>query len=187
VTWHKFYNCLIVDNVGPYGTIYSRAGGTATDVGTLINCTVVSNRSTNATAPRGAGLVGQNGGAGGAFVITNSIIRFNVTSTGSESNHFISAGSAVGYSCTWPSVTGEAFDQGNNISANPVFANASAGDFRLVRDSPGIDQGCTVPLANDLLGISRPQAGTYGGTPLYDMGAYEFVPDPAPGTMIYIQ
>ncbi len=182
-TSHKFYNCLIVSNVGAYGAIYQRAGGT----GTLINCTMVDNRSTNASGARCAGLVGMNGTAGGSFVITNSIIRFNVTSTGSESNHVISAESAVGYSCMWPSVTGQAYDKGGNISANPVFKKASADDFRLVKGSPGIDQGCTVPLTNDLLGVNRPQAGTYGWTPLYDMGAYEFVPGPSVGTVISIQ
>jgi len=68
-------------------------------------------------------------------------------------------------------------NQGGNINADPLFANASAGDFDISSGSPVIDAGsASAPdlPSTDIAGNSRPQ----GSAP--DMGAYEFVPS-APG------
>ncbi len=60
--------------------------------------------------------------------------------------------------------------QDHNLTANPIFMNASTLDFRLQSGSSARDQGVTIAeVASDALGIARPQNG------VYDIGAYEYV------------
>jgi len=60
-----------------------------------------------------------------------------------------------------------------NISNNPAFVNPAALDYQLAFDSPCIDQGATlIAVTNDCIGNPRPYDGGW------DMGAYEFVPEP---------
>ncbi len=64
---------------------------------------------------------------------------------------------------------------GPNQSAPPLFVNAAAGDYREAPNSPTIDAGTTGQIgALDLEGNARNQ----GAAP--DIGAFEFVPPPAP-------
>ncbi|MBL8861149.1 MAG: PKD domain-containing protein [Planctomycetes bacterium] len=56
----------------------------------------------------------------------------------------------------------------NNLTANPLFQNAAAGDFRLQATSPAIDSGASLPLRIDFAGNGRPL--TPGGC---DIGALE--------------
>ena len=78
---------------------------------------------------------------------------------------------------------------GGNINADPKFVNSFGGDLRLQADSPCIDQGNnyvdyhpTVPgfqllPATDITGLNwRVLDGNLDGTPIVDMGAYEFRP-----------
>ncbi len=73
---------------------------------------------------------------------------------------------------------------GGNISADPLFANPDAGDWRLTRDSPSID---AVPVelfmagkelfgfaTRDLEGNARPLDGDSDSEAVLDMGAFEF-------------
>lgn len=66
----------------------------------------------------------------------------------------------------------------NNINANPRFVDFEAGDFRLLPDSPCIDQGDNgaVPedVTTDLDGNPRIIDGDADGGATVDMGAYEF-------------
>jgi hypothetical protein len=54
-----------------------------------------------------------------------------------------------------------------NVDAVPQFAAADAGDLRLVAGSPGLNAGAANAVAQDYLGVPRPQDG------LFDMGAFE--------------
>ena len=60
----------------------------------------------------------------------------------------------------------------NNLTADPKFINAGAGNFQLQPSSPAINAGIsTAPtVTTDFLGVARPN-----GT-AYDIGAYEYVP-----------
>jgi nitrous oxidase accessory protein NosD len=61
-----------------------------------------------------------------------------------------------------------------NISADPLFANAGAGDFHLQPGSPAIDAGINsgTPQA-DFDGVARPLDGNGDGIAVIDLGAYE--------------
>ena len=63
-----------------------------------------------------------------------------------------------------------------NISADPLFMNASAGNFHLQGGSPAIDTATntTIAPAQDFDGISRPQDGNGDSVAIMDMGIYEF-------------
>ena len=57
----------------------------------------------------------------------------------------------------------------NNLFVDPLFADAAAGDYRIVANSPAIDQAINVNVANDVEGQTRP--GGQG----YDIGADEYL------------
>lgn len=69
------------------------------------------------------------------------------------------------------------FDEWRNVAsmeahgffANPLFVNSSTGDFHLLEESPAINIGENLLLANDFEGNLRPS----GSTP--DIGAFEFL------------
>ena len=74
--------------------------------------------------------------------------------------------STLNYCCTTPDPGGT-----NNITSEPQFVNAAAGDYRLLPSSPCIDRGINQDWmvdATDLAGNPRILNGTV------DMGAYEF-------------
>lgn len=79
-----------------------------------------------------------------------------------------------------------------NITAAPSFVEAGSGNFAEAAGSPTIDAGLTDSLigATDLLGNPRSLPACIGGTPVPDIGAYEFVPTvacpapPAPSNVI---
>ena len=132
-------NCLLVENAA------QQTGG-GSQGGILVNCTVVSN-----TADSG-------GGASGS-VLYNCIVYGNTAS--SASNH---ADCVFHSSCTAPDPGGT-----GNLTNDPRFVDAAAGDYRLLAVSPCIDAGddSVVSWAEDLDGNQRI---VYGAV---DMGAYE--------------
>ncbi len=80
----------------------------------------------------------------------------------------------------------------NNLNTDPLLTSPGTGDYTLSAASPAIDAGDNAPIAAfafDLAGDARrlddpatADTGT-GGSPLVDMGAYEFQPTavPCPG------
>lgn len=67
-----------------------------------------------------------------------------------------------------------------NMAGLPVFANAAAGDFRLLASSPGIDAGSNLfaaPSGRDYFSNLRILDGNGDGTAIVDMGAAEFAPE----------
>jgi hypothetical protein len=87
-----------------------------------------------------------------------------------SNNIFAPGGTAYGGFC--PDKTG----MNGNISADPLFVNASAGDYHLRALSPCIDAGDnSAPhlTLTDLEGKPRIHDGTGDGIAVVDMGAYE--------------
>jgi len=78
-------------------------------------------------------------------------------------------------------------DKSHNLTTNPLFRDAGAGDFQLQPQSDAINTG--TPLAavpTDKAGVTRPQPANGN----YDIGAYEFVqggPTPPSGNPIYVR
>ncbi len=71
------------------------------------------------------------------------------------------------------------YHQGQNISANPLFADAPNGDLHLTENSPCIDVGCnTAPSIpkTDFEGDNRILDGDGDGNAIVDMGADEYKP-----------
>ncbi|HVW46422.1 MAG TPA: hypothetical protein VHA76_05170 [Solirubrobacterales bacterium] len=81
-----------------------------------------------------------------------------------------------------PGVTITAPGTNGNVTAAPAFVEAGSGNFAEAPGSPTIDAGLTEaadgPVA--LAGESRALPAVCGGTPVTDIGAYEFVPTGCP-------
>ena len=59
--------------------------------------------------------------------------------------------------------------QSNNLTSNPLFVDASSGDFHIQSGSPAIDAGITLTeVSTGIDGTPRPQGAAY------DIGAYEY-------------
>ena len=56
------------------------------------------------------------------------------------------------------------------VEGDPLFADASAGDFHLLTGSMAIDSGVDAGLGSDFDGLLRPQGAGF------DLGAFEYVP-----------
>ena len=121
--------------------------------GTLTGCTVYGNRAAF------------NGGTS-AFPVENSIIYGNQATV-----QWPNAGFSPLYNSCAPIILQ---DMGGNTTANPMFANATLGDFSLQTNSPCINTGGNgfVTTDKDLPGRPRVVFGTV------DMGAYERVHSP---------
>lgn len=75
--------------------------------------------------------------------------------------------------------SGSGTTQTTNLTTNPLFVNAGAGDFRLTATSPAINSGTAVPIATDIVGTARPQGSAY------DRGAYEYTTVAPPPTQTF--
>ncbi|MCK4564369.1 MAG: hypothetical protein KAU94_06825, partial [Verrucomicrobia bacterium] len=141
-------NCLIDGNrARAGGGVYCRDGGV------VDNCTIVGNSATY----DGGGIY-RNGG--GTF--RNSIIYDNTAAT--DPNYDGTTGGYT-YCCTTP----DPGDSGN-ITSDPLFIDAAAGNWRIGYGSPCIDAGTngTVQSSTDLDGNARIVNS------IVDMGAYEY-------------
>jgi hypothetical protein len=137
-------NCVIISNTA------SVSGGGAYG-GMLFDSTLVANAAGNS----GGGVYGGSGAW-----LYNSIAYYNSAPTGANL-----IGAKDNYCCAAPTV----FDT-HSITNEPLFVNASAGDFRLQSISPCINAGNNSYVTNttDLDGNPRIVGGTV------DIGAYEF-------------
>jgi hypothetical protein len=173
-------NALIVQNLitgnqaNSGGGIYWLIGGPR-----LVNNTIAGNNATN-----GSGVYAD--GNENRTELTNNIIvaepgrsglycRASVEDTSliilQFNNIFSNGGMAYGGNCSDRTGTN------GNISADPLFANPTDGDYHLQQMSPSIDRGdnLTPNLPDkDLDGHPRILDGDGNGTPIVDMGVYEF-------------
>ena len=181
-------NCVLTANQAAYGAgalggllnscvlssnQASQWGGGAY-AATLISCLLITNSAGNL----GGGaisceldnctLCGNSSGTGGganSSTLNNCVAWFNASSNGANYS-----GCTFNYSCTTPDPGG-----GGNITNNPAFANAAAGDFHLGPGSPCINAGRNAYVAAlmDLDGHPRIAGGTV------DIGAYELTLPPS--------
>lgn len=154
--------CLITGNKGATG------GGVYKADGTLRNCTVTGNSGTTSNG----GVVQAKG------AIENCIIVYNGINDNTDDSLAVSGGT-VTYSCARNHpVTGA-----GNISADPMFADAPHGDYRLSGASPCVDTGLNGAWGADGLdldGNERILDGNGDGVAMVDIGAYEYDPAKAP-------
>jgi hypothetical protein len=151
----RLNNCLIVFNGAGFG-----AGAAYS---TLVNCTVANNHGGATHGKAGVGIEG--------CLATNCIV-VNNWNTWEGLDNFIF--STLSYSRTSPMPTNGI----GNISSEPLFVDATAGNFWLQPGSPCIDAGMDLSaiVMNDLAGFRRPLDGNRDGVVGFDMGAYEFNP-----------
>ncbi|NLV42114.1 MAG: PASTA domain-containing protein [Candidatus Hydrogenedentes bacterium] len=183
----KIYNCVFVENVA---TVGGGIAGVGLSDATIANCVFVGNRASygggvsctnsfplivNCTLSKNVA-EGSSGIGGGVWsdsdsfpTIMNCILWGN-TATG-EGSQLWSEGLVdyVNYSCVedLPDIGGF-----GNISNDPLFEHPDS-DYRLGCSSPCIDAAALLPeFFWDISGVHRPIGSGY------DMGAYEYVPDP---------
>jgi hypothetical protein len=103
--------------------------------------------------------VNTNGSATASFANSNYATVSTSLSAGTE------------YTYTAPGTNG-------NQTAPPQFVDAASGDFRELASSPTVDAGLADSLlgATALAGEARSLPACIGGTPIPDIGAYEYVP-----------
>ena len=133
-------NCTLSGN--------SAAVGGGVYDGTLVNCTLSGNSAS------------ESGGGASGGVLNNCIAYFNTAASGA--NH---SNTVFYYGCTVPVPGGP-----GNITDEPQFVDAAAGNYRLRAGSPCMDRGhnAYVRVTEDLDGNPRIANGTV------DIGAYEY-------------
>ena len=171
----EMINCLITGN-----ELSTGEGGAVWLLDTearIVNCTIVAN------AAETTGGVLHSSNTGTSLELVNSIVWANVDNTGVGESVQVS-NLAGGIEVNYCDVMNFASLPGvGSFSADPLFENALAGDFRLGALSPCIDAGDNdaVPTGvdSDLQGLPRfieipetPDTGN-GTLPIVDMGAYE--------------
>jgi hypothetical protein len=150
-------NCLFLDS---WAGVWNGESQPCAGAPIITNCTFAGNY--------GQGLVNYSN----STVVTNCIL-WDATAIHNEGTSTIIA---------WNDIRGGW--SGNNISADPCFANVAGGDFRITAGSPCIDAGnnYAVPagITKDLGGANRfyDDASTVntgqGSGAIVDIGAYEF-------------
>ena len=183
----RLTNCLLYGNQakGEGGGVSVAAYNSCRAEVSLVGCTVTGNHADSATS-------GSIGGGGvsltqdsktystGILQAYNAILYGNTAPSGGDlcmdltgvNSKVTVANSDIGDA----DIVHGVYLPSDNLDADPLFVDASAGDFHLQATSPMIDQGTTVvpdPLflpVTDLDGVSRSQGSTS------DIGAYEYAP-----------
>ena len=143
-------NCQFAGNRSFYD-----GAGVYLSSGNLRNVTVTGNR----VVYEGANGLYQSGGAvSGAIVYGNGERVYQI-----EARNIVKTDGTFDYSCTWPAVEGT-----GNVAADPLFADAAAGDYRLRAGHPlntnGVETAETPQVRHDFHGLLRfPEAGRSAG------------------------
>ena len=150
VAFSRLLNCLVISN-----SVSEDGGGGGCYLSGLTNCTVVGNYG------------GYAGGILGGTAV-NCIVYAN---QGGYKNHYPGLG-VFQNTCTFPMPINGI----GNITNEPAFVDAAAGNYRLRPGSPCIDAGADVSdlVSLDFDGLGRPVDGNRDGEDAFDMGAYEF-------------
>lgn len=102
-------------------------------------------------------------------IYNNSGEGINNGSCGTNAPVTLDARNNILYGNGGGAICGPIAAQSNNLTANPLFINSSAGDFHLQSTSLARDAGTSLPeVAYDFEGNVRPHGGSY------DIGAYEY-------------
>ncbi len=177
----RIYNCVFRLNRAT-----SASSGGALWVGTTSTVTVRDStfNQNSTTATTGGGFYNTSG----TSTISNCIFWGNFGSGSITTNNQITAAggtNTVSYSIVQNGATGT-----GNLSTDPLFVSASAGDLRVQATSPAIDAGSVSmipagitldrdgkPRRIDIAAVPDTGAGT---APIVDIGAYEVQPPPPP-------
>ena len=110
--------------------------------GSLRNCLVIGNSAQNGGGAYRSAVCGSTFSRNSAGVDGGGLFYCDATNTISYGNTGLMSGNykmgSFAYSCTSPLSAGE-----GNVSADPLFADAANGDFRLLAASPCRDVGST--------------------------------------------
>ncbi len=173
-------NILVASNIvrralnPQWGGTIERGGGVWIGGGTLVNATVADNMGYHGTVAAG-------GAGGGVFqaggTVRNTIVYFN-TSASANDDLYVGGGTRD-HSCA-PGLTAGV---DGNLSADPLFENRLALDYRLKTHSPCVEVGADeawMSGATDLSGQPRIL------NKHVDLGAFETLVPPA-GTVLFLR
>ena len=158
----RMTNVLVANNraSNSCGGVYL-AGVSGNVKGVIRNSTI----SGNGASIRAGGICSSNGAV---LNLVNSIVWNNELAEIAQPQFGVAN---VSYS----DVGEAAFAGPGNIKAAPLFVSPSTRDYRIRASSPAVDAGTnTGAPPSDLRGVARPNDGDGDGTPITDMGAYEF-------------
>ena len=156
-------DCLVVGNHVQNNEDGFCGGGTARS--RLVRCTVADNTAV-------PGVSSTSAAGADSCILQSCIVYGNTYTTGASSDV---NNSTATYSCFGSAVSGA-----GNIVANPLFANAANGDYRLTAGSPCIDKGVTSDVTWHTVDLD----GAYRRVgPSVDMGCYEFSTHREPTTI----
>ncbi|MEX2220137.1 MAG: right-handed parallel beta-helix repeat-containing protein [Phycisphaerales bacterium] len=164
-------NSLIVGNTALVNDCAIRADRPLT----VVNCTITGNTAT------GNYIIGSAAADRRVVVVDNSVIWGNTASGGISP--ITTTNAPIIRRCLVQTAYTVANGSGFNTVANPMFANAGAGDYRPLAGSPAIDAGDTLLYFGSLAdydgnprGVdfaSAPNTGVAPFGPVIDIGAFE--------------
>lgn len=164
-------NCLIINNS-------ARDGGGIYLNNTLGIDTISSGTIASNYASRYGG--GVRNGSSCASLVDNCIIYYNACATAAYSNYYDSTTQASYSNCLFAPAMDSSYTRNtNNITADPAFIDWTNANYRLTRDSPGVNRGVNRDWMSGTFDLDgRRRIDLFSGR--VDIGCYEFMPN---GTM----
>lgn len=163
-------NCLFYGNYTQFGiggAVYNNTGGTVN----ATSCTFALN--SDPAYNQGGGL---NNNSNSNASIMNCIF-WNNSTNGNATNSVSQIGHGSGVLNVSNTIWKGNTSGGTIYNVDPLFVDATNGDFTLQDCSPAIDTGVTNSLSADILG--NPRVDVFLGGLIYDLGAYERQTTPA--------